>query len=326
MGKCLWPQKSNNGFCNQSNHFSGSWLCCGCWKSTTLLKVSPVVLGLSDYPSLGVRVCTFQQQWLLGFNLCCQWRVIVWLKPRPKRTRNSGTLSPAGLQSRSSFNLVLFHSLCPTGLTAWLLAADAALSGVFAGLLRPRRKSRARGPDQTAPKFGPAVRPGSNLGAASHWKIDGSCCPSIKTSYSLPWTACTILSNGGQFFFSAGFVFSGLMLSCFSDFLLFCFSAYIASLLFLLLCFLLSLLLCFSCFSAFLLFAFPASLLFSASLFFPASLLLYFCAFLLLLFYFSFLQSCVFAAVLPAPLLLCFLSLLSLCFSLSLLYPVLFVS
>ena len=140
---------------------------------------------LSDYPSLGVRVCTFQQQWLLGFNLCCQWRVIVWLKPRPKRTRNSGTLSPAGLQSRSSFNLVLFHSLCPTGLTAWLLAADAALSGVFAGLLRPRRKSRARGPDQTATKFGPAVRPGSNLGAASHWKIDGSCCPSIKTSYSL---------------------------------------------------------------------------------------------------------------------------------------------
>ena len=121
-----------------------------------------------------------------------------------------------------------------------------------------------------------------------------------------------ILKQGGLFIFVfflsrqvMFFFVPGSMLSCFSDFLLFgfcfsasllfCFSAYIASLLFLFLCFsafafpasLLSLLLCFSCFSAFLLFAFPASLLFCFSVF-PASLLLYFCAFLLLLFYFFF--------------------------------------
>ena len=70
----------------------------------------------------------------------------------------------------------------------------------------------------------------------------------------------------------------GSMLSCFSDFLLVCFSAYIASLLFLLLCFSASLLFCFP--------AFPASLLFCFcfSCFFAFLLLCFLCfsAFVLL--------------------------------------------
>ena len=117
----------------------------------------------------------------------------------------------------------------------------------------------------------------------------------------------------------------GSMLSCFSAFLLFCsllfcFSAFIASLLFLLLCFS-----CFSAYSDFLLFPFPASVPFCFSVF-PASLRFYFFALLLLLSTFSFLRSCGFAALLPAPLLLCFLSFCLFVFHFLLLYSVLFVS